>query len=98
MPIYEYRRKSDGSVFEVFQKISESPLSVCPDTGSPVERIISRTSFQLKGEGWYVTDYKSGSSKDSKTTEKSETSAPEPSTAAAPAEAAPAPEKKDSGG
>ncbi|PIR22369.1 MAG: FmdB family transcriptional regulator [Deltaproteobacteria bacterium CG11_big_fil_rev_8_21_14_0_20_45_16] len=58
MPIYEYRRKTDGSVFEVVQKAGDPVLEVCPTTGVPVEKLISRSSFQLKGGGWYTTDYK----------------------------------------
>lgn len=66
MPIYEYRRKTDGSVFEIEQRITDEPLKVCPTTGDPVERLISPTSFSLKGGGWYVTDYKSGPGSETK--------------------------------
>src|SRR5262245_8383931 len=57
MPIYEYRCKRCGSQFEVIQRISEAPLKKCRDCGSPLEQLVSRSSFQLKGSGWYVTDY-----------------------------------------
>lgn len=57
MPIYEYRRLSDGHVFEVNQKISDPVLTHCPDTGEPVEKMISNTSFALKGGGWYSDGY-----------------------------------------
>jgi putative FmdB family regulatory protein len=56
MPIYEYNCKKCG-VFEVTQRITESPLAECPTCGSPVSRLISHTSFVLKGSGWYATDY-----------------------------------------
>jgi putative FmdB family regulatory protein len=56
MPIYEYNCEKCG-VFEVTQRISEKPLDVCPTCGEPVRRLISHTSFVLKGSGWYVTDY-----------------------------------------
>ncbi len=62
MPTYEYKRE-DGSTFEVSQKMSESPLTTCPTTGQSVKRIISGGGGVVyKGEGWYVTDYKNGSS------------------------------------
>ena len=57
MPIYEYKCTKCNEVFEVIQKISEKPLDKCPKCGSPVEKIISNSSFVLKGSGWYVTDY-----------------------------------------
>lgn len=62
MPTYEYERE-DGTRFELQQSISENALEKCPTTGQKVKRLISSTSFQLKGSGWYKTDYtKSGSS------------------------------------
>ena len=57
MPIYEYRCKQCGEVFEAFQKINDSPLSECRFCRGKVEQLISHTSFQLKGSGWYLTDY-----------------------------------------
>lgn len=63
MPIYEYKCDKCG-VFEVTQRITENPLKKCPTCKGKVERIISATSFVLKGSGWYATDYaRSGSSK-----------------------------------
>jgi len=57
MPTYDYRR-ADGTVFEIVQPITEDPLTECPTTGQPVERIISGgTGFILKGSGFYQTDY-----------------------------------------
>jgi putative FmdB family regulatory protein len=56
MPIYEYNCKQCG-VFEVTQRITESPLSICPACAGAVHRLISVTSFVLKGSGWYATDY-----------------------------------------
>lgn len=58
MPTYEYRRE-DGTTFEVFQKITDDPLEVCPETGQPVERLISGGQPPIfKGSGFYETDYK----------------------------------------
>ena len=56
MPIYEYKCSECG-VFEVTQRITEDPLEECPTCLGEVRKLISNTSFQLKGTGWYVTDY-----------------------------------------
>ena len=56
MPIYEYDCQNCGTV-EVTQRITEKPLSKCPTCKGKVKKLISNTSFQLKGTGWYVTDY-----------------------------------------
>jgi putative FmdB family regulatory protein len=56
MPIYEYKCPKCGE-FEVTQRITENALKKCPTCKSKVERQLSRTSFILKGTGWYVTDY-----------------------------------------
>jgi len=56
VPIYEYHCKKCGD-FEVMQKMSDAPLSKCPTCDRKVQKLISSTSFQLKGSGWYVTDY-----------------------------------------
>lgn len=58
MPIYEYQCPKCGRVFEEWVKASEAHREEpCPACGTPSPRIISRTSFVLKGEGWYVSDY-----------------------------------------
>ena len=57
MPIYEYQCVKCGEVFEAFQKINDKPLTRCKFCSSRVERLISQSSFQLKGGGWYMTDY-----------------------------------------
>jgi putative FmdB family regulatory protein len=56
MPIYEYHCGKCGD-FEVMQKMSDKPLTTCPTCRRKVNKLISSTSFQLKGSGWYVTDY-----------------------------------------
>ena len=56
MPIYEYKCNKCG-VVEVMQRITEAPLKKCPNCKSKVERMVSRSSFVLKGSGWYATDY-----------------------------------------
>lgn len=56
MPIYEYQCVKCGQ-FEITQKITDKPLGRCPTCKGKVKKLISNTSFQLKGTGWYVTDY-----------------------------------------
>lgn len=80
MPLYEYKCDSCGSVFEVMQKFSDTPLEVHEGCGGRVERLISPPAFHFKGSGWYVTDYGrrggngSGGSKPHDTAPKSEPS------------------------
>jgi putative FmdB family regulatory protein len=57
MPIYEYICEKCGSHTEAIQKVSDPPLKRCPKCRGKLEKIMSRTSFQLKGGGWYLSDY-----------------------------------------
>lgn len=57
MPIYEYECTRCGTVEEVFQKISDKPLQKCKQCKGKLHRLISQSTFHLKGTGWYVTDY-----------------------------------------
>ena len=57
MPIYEYQCAKCGETFEAFQKITDDPLTECRFCRGKVEKLISHSSFQLKGSGWYLTDY-----------------------------------------
>ena len=57
MPIYEYACEKCGSQIEVMQKISDPPLKRCRKCRGKLGKVISRTSFQLKGGGWYASDY-----------------------------------------
>lgn len=59
MPIYEYECTSCCNVFEVVQRITEDPLSACPECSGPVKKLMSMSSFQLKGGGWYSDGYSS---------------------------------------
>jgi putative FmdB family regulatory protein len=56
MPIYEYRRP-DGSTFELQQSFSDDTLTVDPETGVPVERVLHAPAVHFKGKGFYNTDY-----------------------------------------
>ena len=61
MPLYEYKCDTCQKVFEEMQKFSDEPLKDCPTCKNPVQKLISMTSFALKGSGWYTTDYKKSS-------------------------------------
>ena len=57
MPLYEYQCKKCGHRFEKIQKFSAKQVKKCPECGGPVEQTISAPAVQVKGSGWYVTDY-----------------------------------------
>jgi len=64
MPIYEYRCSSCGHELESLQKFSDAPLLACPAcTKETLVKLMSAAGFQLKGSGWYATDFKSSGSK-----------------------------------
>ena len=58
MPIYEYQCTECGKTFEIFQKMSDDPLTECRVCKGRLAKLISNCAFHLKGTGWYVTDYK----------------------------------------
>ena len=64
MPIYEYRCESCGHQQEFLQKVSDAPLTVCTKCGKPTfTKMVTAAGFQLKGSGWYATDFKNSGSK-----------------------------------
>lgn len=64
MPIYAYKCGSCGHAKDVLQKISDAPLTDCPQCGAQAfNKQITAAGFQLKGSGWYATDFRGGSSK-----------------------------------
>ncbi len=105
MPIYAYKCESCGHSKDVLQKMSDEPLTVCPQCGQArFNKQVTAAGFQLKGSGWYVTDFRGGSSAAASdaggSAESKGASAPAPAAAAesassaaapAPAPAAPAP-------
>ena len=105
MPIYEYRCESCGHQQEFLLKVSDAPLTVCTKCGKPTfSKMVTAAGFQLKGGGWYVTDFKNSGAKpaaksasadklatEAKSDAKSETK-PDTAKAATPA-ATPAPSK-----
>lgn len=61
MPVYEYECKQCNKVFEVQQKMADKPLSNCPECQGPVKKLVSMSSFQLRGGGWYADGYSTSS-------------------------------------
>ena len=94
MPIYEYECDSCSGHTEAFQKITARPLRKCENCGGKLHKLISQSSFLLKGSGWYVTDYgkkdKGKSESESKPTPKTE-----PKTAPEKSESKPKSKNKD---
>ncbi|MCA1632749.1 MAG: zinc ribbon domain-containing protein [Acidobacteria bacterium] len=79
MPIYEYSCQKCGAHLEVMRKITDKPLARHPKCGGKLSKEWSQTSFQLKGSGWYVTDY-AGKKQDSKESAEAKTDAAEAKT------------------
>lgn len=68
MPIYEYQCQVCGHKLEAMQKMSEAPLTDCPACHKPaLSKLISAAGFQLKGTGWYATDFKNKGKPETKT-------------------------------
>ena len=67
MPIYEYECTKCGKVEEVIQKFSDKPLTKCKSCSGKLHKLVSQSTFHLKGTGWYVTDYANKSSGSGKT-------------------------------
>ncbi len=101
MPIYEYRCAGCGFAKEYLQKLSDAPITACPSCGQPeMVKLVSAAGFQLKGSGWYATDFKNagvkpkkdgtGDTKAEKAEKAGDGKAGEKSSDAAPAAAPPA--------
>ena len=70
MPIYEYRCASCGHQQEFLQKVSDAPLTVCPKCGKPeLAKMLTAAGFQLKGSGWYATDFRNKGTAPAKSSE-----------------------------
>ena len=100
MPIYAYKCSACGHAKDVLQKMSDAPLTDCPACGAPAfSKQVTAAGFQLKGSGWYVTDFRGGDSagkagsdsKGASASTSSSSDAPAAASAPAPAAAAPAP-------
>jgi len=76
MPIYEYECDDCGKIKEALQKFSDKPLETCGACSGRLRKLVSKSSFHLKGTGWYVTDYpKEGKKDPDAPSEKGETTA-----------------------
>jgi putative FmdB family regulatory protein len=94
MPIYEYRCANCGFQHEYLQKLSDAPLKDCPECGQPTFcKLVTAAGFQLKGSGWYATDFKNGSQAKPESNNKP---AAESESKEKPAESGSAPESKTS--
>ena len=90
MPIYAYKCESCGHAKDVLQKMSDDPLTKCPSCGAPTfNKQLTAAGFQLKGSGWYATDFKGGAAA---------TSAPAVAAGTAGAAAAPGPSTSSEAG
>jgi putative FmdB family regulatory protein len=100
LPLYEYRCKSCGHLYEKIQKVNDEPDTACPKCGGEVMRPLTAPAFQFKGAGWYVNDYASKSSSSSGSekpaSESSSESKTESKTESKPAESKPAGESTSS--
>ncbi len=90
MPIYAYRCAACGAEQDALQKFSDPPLTVCPACGAEsLHRVLTAPAFQLKGSGWYVTDFRDGNkSKQSASNDGGGASKPDDTASAAKAEGA----------
>ena len=77
MPIYEYQCSGCHHAFDVIQKMSDEPIKICPVCSkNTAVKLVSAAGFQLKGTGWYATDFKTKSPSEHKTANKEGSSAP----------------------
>jgi len=76
MPVYEYQCEECHKITEVQQKLADQPLTACPECDGPVKKLMSMSSFQLKGGGWYADGY--ASAKGASTEKTSSTPTPPP--------------------
>jgi len=70
MPIYEYECTKCGNIEEALQKFSDKPLTKCKHCAGKLHKLVSHSTFHLKGTGWYVTDYADKSKKPTQSAEK----------------------------
>ena len=87
MPIYEYRCSECGHQKEVLQRMSDKPLTKCPECGKrSFNKLVSAAGFQLKGSGWYATDFKNSGAKPAAKTDKAGVKPDKPADGAKPAD------------
>ena len=84
MPIYEYECTKCGWIEEAFQNFSDKPITKCRHCSGKLHKLISQSTFHLKGNGWYVTDYANKSKNAAATSKKSKTASSADSATATP--------------
>lgn len=94
MPIYEYECLSCGRRHEIMQKYTDMPVTQCPECGGNLRKLISSTSFVLKGTGWYKTDYASSGTEKAEKSKKANGAAPQTASDTKKATAGTEPAKK----
>ena len=67
MPVYEYECQSCQGVIEIWQNLSDAPVTTCPSCDGTLKKIISKSSFQLKGGGWFADGYSNSASENCNT-------------------------------
>ena len=109
MPTYEYRCRACGHVFDIVQKMSDDPLTICPECGGELRKVFAPPAIAFKGSGFYATDHgkkakpagetKGDGGKDGETTEKkekkAETGSSSGSSSSGSSSASPSPSSKD---
>jgi putative FmdB family regulatory protein len=96
MPIYAYKCASCGHAKDVLQKLSDAPLTVCPACGAEsFGKQVTAAGFQLKGSGWYATDFRNGSTPAPAPAAKADSTAKPADSGTKPAESTPAAPKTD---
>ena len=94
MPFYEYECTKCNNQVEIFQKISDPPVKKCELCSGKMRKLISQSTFHLKGSGWYVTDYKSKSGGYDGKTGSADAASPEETKTASTDKSSPKPEAK----
>lgn len=92
VPTYEYQCERCKRVFEIWQRISDPPLTKCETCGRPIRRLLAPAAFILKGAGFYVNDYPSETRKKAQEAEKKSDQEPRPASESSAPAATPTPE------
>jgi putative FmdB family regulatory protein len=76
MPTYEYTCRDCGHTFDIVQKMTDEPLTVCPECGGPLRKVFAVPAIAFKGSGFYATDHGKKAKRPSETSEKTDTKEP----------------------
>ena len=94
MPIYQYRCQQCRHLHEAMQKVSDPPITECPECGGEMKKIIAPAGIIFKGSGWHINDY----SRSSAAKEETKSDKPAAESGSSSTESTPSPEKKESSG